>query len=145
MEVDKVPSDPVVTTFLFEQPHTIPVVCVSANPSDFAAVYAQSNKFDPIVERACYIEYYEPNGKLGTSFPAGIRVAGAGTRRYMRQKSLNIYLRAGYGQSSVIYPFFEDYPITEFESLTLRNGGQDNDDSTSTFMTDAYCSMLAKF
>ena len=144
MEVDKVPSDPVVTTFLFEQPHTIPVVCVSANPSDFAAVYAQSNKFDPIVERACYIEYYEPNGKLGTSFPAGIRVAGAGTRRYMRQKSLNIYLRAGYGQSSVIYPFFEDYPITEFESLTLRNGGQDNDDSTSTFMTDAYCSMLAK-
>lgn len=144
MEADKVTSDPMVATYLFEQPHTLPVVCVSANPPDFAAVYAQSNKFDPIVERACYVEYYEPSGKLGTSFPAGIRVAGAGTRKYMQQKSLNIYLRAGYGQSSVVYPFFEDYPITEFESLSLRNGGQDNDDSTSTFMTDAYCSMLAK-
>ncbi|HHU49870.1 MAG: lamin tail domain-containing protein [Caldicoprobacterales bacterium] len=140
----KVKSDKVVATYLFEQPHTLPVVCVSAKPSDFSAVYAQSNKFAPVVERACFVEYYEPDGRLGTSFPAGIRTAGAGTRRYMRQKSFNIYLRGGYGQSSVVYPFFEDYPITEFKSLTLRNGGQDNDDSTSTFMTDAFCSMLAK-
>jgi hypothetical protein len=144
IEDDKIASDKVVATYLFEEPHTLPVVCISANPSDFAAVYAQSSKFDPIVERAAHIEYYEPNGKLGTSFPAGIRVAGASTREYMKQKSINIFLRGGYGQSSVVYPFFEDYPITEFRSLSLRNGGQDNFDTISTFMTDAYNSMLAK-
>ncbi|NLB43094.1 MAG: hypothetical protein GX815_12750, partial [Clostridiales bacterium] len=138
IEDDKITSDKVVATYLFEESHSLPVVCISANPSDYAAVYAQSSKFDPIVERAAYIEYYEPSGKLGTSFPAGIRVAGASTREYMKQKSLNIYLRGGYGQSSVIYPFFEDYPIMEFESLTLRNGGQDNFDTMSTLMTDTY-------
>ena len=144
MVADKITSDKVVATFLFEQPHTMPVVCITANPSDYAAVYAQTNKFDPILERAAYIEYYEPSGRLGTSFPAGIRLAGASTRMNMRQKSFNIYLRGGYGQSSVTYPFFEDYPITEFESLTLRNGGQDNFDVMSTLMTDTYNSMLAK-
>ncbi|NLC43353.1 MAG: hypothetical protein GX783_03615 [Clostridiales bacterium] len=144
IEDEKIASEKVVATYLFEELHSMPVVCISANPSDYAAVYAQSSKFDPIVERAAYIEYYEPSGKLGTSFPAGIRVAGASTREYMTQKSLNIYLRGGYGQSSVNYPFFEDYPVIEYKSLTLRNGGQDNFHTTSTLMTDAYNSMLAK-
>ncbi|MDD2502838.1 MAG: lamin tail domain-containing protein [Clostridia bacterium] len=143
IEDGKLTSDKVVATYLFEQLHTLPVVCITAKPSDYAAVYAQSSKFDPIVERAAYLEYYEPDGKLGTSFPAGIRVAGASTRVY-RQKSLNIYLRGGYGQSSVVYPFFEDYSVTEYKSLALRAGGQDNSNSTSTYITDAYCSMLAK-
>mgnify|MGYP003731472523 CR=1 FL=1 len=143
LEPGKLPSDKVVATFLFEEPHKIPVVCLSAKPSDIDEVNADLKKSAPIVERLCHIEYYEPDGKLGTSFPAGFRLAGASTRIYP-QKSYNIYLRGGYGQSSVIYPFFEDYDITEFKSLTLRNGGQDNDDSTSTFITDAFCSMLGK-
>ncbi len=143
IEPGKLPSDKVVATFLFEKPHTIPVVCLTAKESDINEVNADINKSAPVVERQCYIEYYEPDGRLGTSFPAGFRLAGAGTRVY-RQKSYNIYLRGGYGQSSVVYPFFEDYDIMEFQSLTLRNGGQDNDDSTSTFMTDAFCSMLGK-
>ncbi len=134
-------SDAVTMTYLFEEPHTIPVICITASSSDFNSVYAVetwSYKKSDIVERKCYIEYYEADGTLGTSFPAGFRVSGNSTRSYA-QKSLGIYLRSGYGQTCVVYPFFEDYPITRFTSLTLRNAGQDYDD---TRIVDAYAGML---
>lgn len=134
-------SDAVTTTYLFEEKHTIPVICLTATSSDFNSVYAVetwSSKKSDIVERKCYIEYYEADGTWGTSFPAGFRVSGNSTRSYA-QKSLGIYLRSGYGQTSVVYPFFDDYPITKFSSLTLRNAGQDYDD---TRLVDAYAGML---
>ena len=134
-------SDIISTTYLFEEKHTIPVICISSEKSDFNAIYAVeewSYKKSDIVERECYVEYYEADGTLGTSFPAGFRVSGNSTRKYA-QKSLNLYLRSGYGQTSVVYPFFEDYPITSFSSLTLRNAGQNYDGSR---LVDAYAGVL---
>lgn len=134
-------SDIISTTYLFEEKHTIPVVCISSEKSDFNAVYAVeewSYKKSDIVERECFVEYYEADGTLAASFPAGFRVSGNSTRKYA-QKSLNLYLRSGYGQTSVVYPFFEDYPITSFSSLTLRNAGQNYDGSR---LVDAYAGVL---
>jgi spore coat protein CotH len=85
------------------------------------------------------VEYYEADGTLGVRFPAGFRVAGASSRKY-NQKSLNLYLRGGYGLSSVTYPFFEGYDIKTFKSLSLRNMGQDRD---FTCLRDAYYHTLA--
>ncbi len=137
----RVTSEPATGTYLFEEKHTVPVICISMPAEDFSRVYSvsewHSNKSLDI-ERKCYIEYYEADGSLGTSFPAGIRVAGNSTRVYA-QKSLGIYLRNGYGQGSVVYPFFENYPITEFKSLVVRNAGQNCNKSR---MADAYANML---
>jgi len=129
------PSDPAVNTYITEEKSaTLPTVCISIDDADFRSLhkvkfYTGQNgntyvaKNIEEIERRCNIEYYETDGKLGISFPCGIRITGNGTRVY-NQKSLAIFARAGYGQSSIVYPFFEGCPVTEFQSLVLRNAGQ---------------------
>lgn len=138
-EQGKLLGDMTVASFLYAAPHTVPVLSITMDPSDFSAVYAVSSK-DRNVERECFIEYYEPDGTLGTTFAAGIRVAGASTRT-AAQKSFNVYCRSAYGQTSVTYPFFKDYPFTTFKSLNLRNSGQDRGEAR---LADAFSSMLGK-
>lgn len=128
-------SEETVATYLFVKKHKLPVVCLSMTQSDLNWVF-RSTKRDDKRERAGFVEYYEADGSLGTRFPAGFRIAGAGTRTYP-QKSINLYLRGGYGRSSVTYPFFEGYDITTFKSLSLRNMGQD----VNSRIKDAYFSM----
>ena len=132
-------SDTAVSTYLFDAPHELPVVCLSIDPSDFRSVYSVSTRNQPVVERRCYFEYYE-NGLPSVSFPCGVRVSGNSTRTYA-QKSLNVYLRGGYGQSDVDYPFFEEHDITAFKSLNLRNAGQDNYEGR---IADIYASELMR-
>ena len=119
-----VPSETVTVTYLFEKQHTIPVVTLAMAPADFSEVYAVSKPFVPVVERECMMQYFETDGSLGVEAPAGVRVSGASTRAYA-QKSLGIYFRAGYGRSSVTYPFFGADYFTNFGALVLRNAGQD--------------------
>lgn len=129
-------SDETVATYLFGPKHSLPVVCLSMTDSDLKWVFGSQVRKDKR-ERAGYVEYYEADGTLGVRFPAGFRISGAGTRTYA-QKSINLYLRGGYGMSSVTYPFFEGYAIKTFESLSLRNMGQDISHSR---IRDAYFHM----
>lgn len=128
-------------TYLFEEPHTLPVVCVNGDPENIKEVFAaKSNKTK--VEREAFIQYYE-DGRMGTEFPCGIKAKGAGTIVY-KQKSLAIHLRAGYGQSSVTYPFFDYGDVSTFSSLVLRNSGQDfGDHSTDARVRDSFASRAA--
>lgn len=128
-------------TYLFEEPHTLPVVCVNGDPQNIKEVFAAKNNKTK-VEREAYIQYYE-DGRLGTEFPCGIKAKGAGTIVYA-QKSLAIHLRAGYGQSSVTYPFFGYGDVKTFSSLVLRNSGQDfGDHSTDARVRDSFASRAA--
>ena len=117
------PSDTTAATYLFEEPHTLPVVCLSIDSTSFDEVYSVTDRWEK-VEREGHCEYYEADGLLGTQFPCGLRVNGASTLT-MRQKSLSIFLRGGYGQSSVNYQFFPGNDVTEYTSLAVRNSGQD--------------------
>ena len=126
-------------TYLFETPHTVPVVCVNGDPKlvkESLSVSDQLNK----IEVEALISYYESDGTLGTTFPAGIKVKGAGTVVYA-QKSISINLRAGYGQSTVTYPFFPGYDFSTFAALVVRNGGQD---WLYARMRDSYCQRLVE-
>lgn len=118
------PSDTVTMTYIFDEPHSIPVVTIAMEKGDFSEMYAVSKPFVPVVERECYMQFFETDGTLGVQSAAGVRVSGASTRAYP-QKSLGIYFRSGYGRNEITYPFFgEDY-YTTFYSLVLRNAGQD--------------------
>lgn len=132
-------SEETVATYFFGERHTLPVVSLSMTKSDLNYVFASESRLD-IRERAGYAQYYEADGTLGVSFPAGFRITGNGTRRYA-QKSINLYLRGAYGRSGVTYPFFEDYGIHDFKSVSLRNMGQD---WGSTRLRDAFCMMAVK-
>ena len=137
----RLPSDDTTATYLFETPHTVPVVTLAMAPSDFDEMYAVSKPFVPVVERECRLQYFEKDGTLGVAAPAGVRVSGASTRKYP-QKSLGLYFRAGYGRSKITYPFFGNDYITTFGGLVLRQSGQDwggpriRDSFTSTAVID---------
>ncbi len=118
-------SDVTTATYLFDEAHSLPVVCLSLSDADYRSICSATERTGPVIERECFVEYYEEDGTIGTAFPAGIRISGNSTRTYA-QKSFNLYLRGAYGQSSVVYPFFDGYSQTEFKSLNLRNSGQDN-------------------
>ena len=116
-------SDITAATYLFEEKHTVPVVCLSIGKESFDEVYSVTDRWKK-VEREGFCEYYEPDGTLGVEFPCGLRVNGASTLN-MRQKSMSIFLRGGYGQSSTKYNFFPGNEVTEYTSLAVRNSGQD--------------------
>lgn len=115
-------SDSVVMTYLFEQPHTVPVICISISPSAFSEVYAATIKKER-VERQGVFSFYE-DGALGVSFPCGFRASGASTLT-AAQKSLAVLLRSGYGVAETNYPFFANSDVSAYRSLVLRNSGQD--------------------
>ena len=132
-------SQIVTYTYLYEQPHTVPVVCLSMSPSDFNTVYSVRDH-SKITERKGYVNYYEADGYIGTSFPCDVKAKGRGTLS-MAQKSLTLSLRAAYGQRTVDYPFFPDYEFTEFGAFALRNAGQDNNGKDiCARLRDAYVS-----
>ncbi len=128
-------SDIVTYHYLFEQPHTVPVVCLAMDPADFKTVYGV-REHKNIKERKGFVTYYESDGLIGTEFPCDVKAKGRGTLSYS-QKSLTFGLRAQYGMKTVDYPFFPGYEYTEFAAFALRNAGQDIDMAR---IRDAYVS-----
>lgn len=120
----KLPSKPVYAQYLFETPHTLPVVCLSIAPREFSALYNVKER-EEVTEHGGYCSFYEADGTLGTVFPCGIKAKGRGSLSFP-QKSLTLKLRGSYGQKSVSYPFFGEEGLSYY-SLCLRNGGQDID------------------
>ncbi|MBQ7278779.1 MAG: CotH kinase family protein [Clostridia bacterium] len=131
-------SDIVTYTYLFEEPHSLPVICLSFLPKDVDALAsARSKESSTKKQRKGYFSYYE-DGSLCTQFPADFKTKGAGTLGY-RQMSLSIHLRGKYGQGSVNYPFFSEAGWAEYASLCIRNSGQDH---SSARIRDSYASRL---
>ena len=131
-------SDVMTATYLYTEPHTVPVVCLTMDPGDFSTMYANTKTYITI-EREGHVEYYDLDGDLGTMFPAAIRVSGWSTRS-LNQKSLTFKLDDAFGMDVVTYPFFEDYDINTFAALTMRSGGQDR---TSTYLRDPFLARVA--
>ncbi|MBQ4313239.1 MAG: CotH kinase family protein, partial [Clostridia bacterium] len=135
----KVCSDVAFSTFLVEEEHTVPVICLSGDRNDFfdedrgilstasiesgsAFPYFQAN-FWKDWERQVTAEYFV-DGERQITFIAGVKVYGQYSRGY-DQKSLALHFRNIYGTSSITYPFFEGNDRTSFKGLLLRAGGQD--------------------
>ena len=148
-------SDTVTRTFVFGETHDLPVVCVSSDPDGlfsasrgiYATGYNASSEYPHTGanywkdwERPIGFEFYTEDGRLGTSFNAGIKIAGQYSRA-QEQKSFKVVMRGEYGASSVSYPFFRDYDVSDFKSLILRTSGQD---WNSLKMRDAFYAQVAK-
>lgn len=126
-------------TYLFTEAHTVPVVCVIADPAELEDVIQTTNRYYKSEYRADFA-FYDEDGTLCASFFAGIRAKGRSMLKYT-QKSFSVSLRERYGQSSVSFPFFEDSDIVTYSAFSLRNGGQDRGRSR---LRDSYFSRLAE-
>ncbi|MEA5060342.1 MAG: lamin tail domain-containing protein [Candidatus Pelethousia sp.] len=132
-------SDVATATYLFEKPHSLPVVCLSAQSDDWSAMYSVTERTQR-VEKEAHFAFYETDGLLGTSFGCSLRASGSSTLT-ARQKSMAVYLRGAYGQSETSYPFFDESDVTTFSSLVLRNSGQDR---SKARLRDSFFSKVVK-
>ncbi len=83
-------------------------------------------------ERACHIDFFEPDGTLAVSQDCGMRTQGAYSRADY-QKSFRFYAREEYGEKNFKYEFFDNAyqengsgkKLKKFKKLVVRNGGND--------------------
>ncbi|NQV14185.1 CotH kinase family protein, partial [bacterium] len=126
------------TYFLNENPH-LPVVSLIFEPDDFfsedSGIYVMGTDASPDFphfganfwedwERPIHIEYFEDGSELSYATPGGVKIFG-GWSRGNPQRSLSLYARGIYGAQEFAYPFFNGLAIDAFESLVLRNSGND--------------------
>lgn len=117
-------SDEASADYLFREPHTLPVICVAADPARWDLLTQVPFREAGLKEQPARLAYYEIDGTLGTVFPAGISPRGNASLSYP-QKSLSVHLRSEYGQKAVTYPFFGEGSFLTYRFLVLRNGSQD--------------------
>ena len=102
---------------------TLPIIKVSVTENDMYGpdgIYTNYSKRNEIEARvAMYI-----GGKEQFSVNCGLKVHGAYSRRY-EKKSYQLKFRAKYGCARLKYDVFGDGEVTEFNSLVLRSGSQD--------------------
>ncbi len=89
-------------------------------------------------EREVHAEYFDRSGSSGFSQKAGIRIHG-GTSRYFVNRSMRLYARSDYGNSTIEYPLFQNRGPQQHKRLKLRTSGQDY---RSTFFRDALMTLL---
>jgi len=138
-------SKPVTHSYLFDYDGSLPVISLSTDPEHFwdndSGIYVMGPNastdfpyfganFWQDWERPIHIEMYEPSGELGFSIDAGVKIFGNYSRANP-QKSLSIFARGEYGYPEINYQIFPDRNIDQFESIVLRNSG--NDWNTSHF------------
>jgi hypothetical protein len=143
--------------------HALPVVCLSTNPDnlwDFSTgIYVKGPNastdfpyfganFWKDWERKAHMELYDINGIKQIDQDIGIKIYGAYSRGN-NQKSLALFARKEYGKGLFEYQFFKDKSINKFESVVLRNAGNDwgqshmRDGLTSTLIKDMDIDRLA--
>jgi len=144
------------TNTYFTKQHTLPVVCITTDPYNLwdndSGIYVlgpNAETSNPYFganfwqdwEKKAHMEYYDIEGNKQIDQDIGIKIFGNYSRANA-QKSISLFARAGYGKGSFEYKFFKDKPIEKFESLVLRNGGNDwnqafiRDGLTTTLIRD---------
>ena len=69
-------------------------------------------------------QYYDLDGKLQTDATAGVKIFG-GWSRANEQRSFSLFARSVYGTKNFNYNYFKERNYQKFESLVLRNSGND--------------------
>ncbi len=134
-----IPSKPQSHTYLYNESHSLPIICLVTEPDNFfdneTGIYVKGPGLHPDFpyfeanfwedwERPIHFSLYEPNGDLGLAFDGGIKIFG-GWSRALDQKSLSIFARKRYGLEEINYPLFDRLPYENFQALVLRNSGND--------------------
>ena len=145
------PSPAVNATYLVGDDTELSVLSIMMDPKDlfdhYTGIYALgpraaenfpyigANFWQPW-EKPMHFQLFEPDGTLGFSFDAGIRIGGQYSRA-VPQKTFNIFARNEYGSNVMEYPFFPGKDLTTCKAITLRQSGQDWNLSMirDTFMT----------
>ncbi len=111
----KLKSETASFTYLINEYHNLPVVCVSLEPMKLDILYNHNGN----MEYDSHTEFYDVDGGSFTS-DCMITLHGAASRNVWDKKSFKVVFRDRYG-GDINYDLFGQ-GITEFHSLNLRGG-----------------------
>ncbi|MBK7379893.1 MAG: CotH kinase family protein [Ignavibacteriales bacterium] len=133
------PSKTITNSYIINFETQLPVVSISTAPfnlwDDQWGIYVLGDSAESSYpyfganfwqdwERPIHIEMFEPDGSAAFSEDAGVKIFGNWSRG-QAQKSLAVFMRDSYGDKEINYKIFDDKPISSFESIVLRNAGND--------------------
>lgn len=136
------PSKIYTKTYVLNANHEIDVVSLTTDPrnlfdDDYGIyVFGPNGTFDTQVphyganfwedwEKPVHFTFYENEGNNFDEFNGGLKIFGGWSRGQNEQRSLAIFARGQYGDSQFKHSFFDELTYKEFQSLVLRNSGQD--------------------
>jgi hypothetical protein len=118
-------SSPITQTYFINESTNLPVISLTADPFDlFSPDSGIYTNFTMDWERPAHIEFFEEDKSFGFSENCGINIHGTQSANW-DQKSFAVKFKKKYGISKLVYPLFPEFPITTFNSLVLRNSGND--------------------
>ncbi len=113
-------------TYLVDNPHTIPILCMSGKPDDLNEGKGIFINESNASEQKVYVEYFNKDGEKEVQFPCGTKLFGYSSRK-CPQKGVKLCLREIYGVNEVTYPFFSgnSKAADTFSTILLRPSGED--------------------
>lgn len=134
-----IPSITQTRTFLIDANHNIPIISLVTEPDNLfdeqRGIYVHGDTYESNFpyfgsnfwedwERPVNFALYEADGSIGTILDGGVKIFG-GWSRGNAQRSLSIFARKRYGNDVINYPLFPQLPYSTFQSIVLRNSGND--------------------
>ena len=136
------PSATYTKSFIIGANHDIDVLLLTSDPSDFfdqdtgIYVFGPQGTYDTNIpyfganfwedwERSVHFSFHEKETDNFVAFNAGVKIFGGWSRGQNGQRSLSLFARGQYGDSEFKHPFFDALNYRKFQSLILRNSGQD--------------------
>ncbi|MDC0979682.1 CotH kinase family protein [Balneolaceae bacterium] len=156
IEPNALPSPIHTETFFIDEQHNLPIVSVSTDPkylwSDTEGIYVvgtngtggnghDNANWNQDWEIPIGFELYDQNKVKQIETGAGAKIMG-GWSRLNPMKSLAIFFRSEYGLGEIEYKLFENKDISRFESIVLRNAGNDFTSQGNAMMRDGLMQTL---
>lgn len=126
-------------TYITNAQHDLPIISLITEPENFydtqSGIYVRGtssesdfpffgSNFWEDWEKPVHFTFYEGDGTVGEMTDAGIKIFGGWSRGF-DQRSFSLFARKQYGDGSFKHSFFPELEYTSFESLVLRNSGND--------------------
>lgn len=121
-ESGKLKSEVSTYSYIVNENHTLPVISLAMNNSDFYNVNIHTGLNSPVQEPV-NVELLELDGS-GFQIDGGLKLFGGSTRFYAK-KSYEIKFKKKFGPGQLEYPVFDTVDSSVYESLVLRSGSQD--------------------
>ena len=162
-EKDKVPSEVKTYSYVLNEDHTVPVLCITADPillwdeevgmcsmgtPDENGVYPADANIYQNIELSASAELFEPDGS-SFNINCGLKLFGQ-SNRTLAKKSFQLKFKQKYGESALYYPLFESRPeVSRYDTIVLRSGSQDYRramirDELCTSLAEGYMDMIAQ-
>ena len=126
---DGVPVSTVTTaTYLVREPSSLPVLSLVIAPAHLwneeVGIHVNAERWGRAWERPVTMEWLSPEGEVGFSVGAGLRIHGSWSRGFPK-KSFRLYFRGQYGPRELAYPLFGPEAGQTYDRLVLRAGFND--------------------